>query len=193
MKLPASLTQFFLWSAGALLLAAALERFLLATGSSQILALPDAVLGIPVRTALLLVGALELLVALVCLLGKSPGTPATLLTWLLLSGAAYRVGLVYLGCSVRCTCLGRFADPLRLAGGGLADLVAVLPGFLLAGAGGVLVLTLRRQQTQDRTFLKVACPGCGGHIQFPAAGVDLKITCPHCGGGIRPQKLSPIT
>jgi len=33
----------------------------------------------------------------------------------------------------------------------------------------------------DAEYLKCACQKCGGHIEFPAAGVGQTINCPRCG------------
>ena len=74
--------QYFILSAGVILLAAALTRFLIAAGNAQVLSLPDPMLGIPLRYAVLLVGGFELAVALICLFGKRLGLQIGWLAWL---------------------------------------------------------------------------------------------------------------
>ncbi len=34
---------------------------------------------------------------------------------------------------------------------------------------------------EESGFLKCSCQKCGGHIEFPAAGIGRTIPCPHCG------------
>jgi len=34
----------------------------------------------------------------------------------------------------------------------------------------------------DTGYAKGQCQNCGGHLEFPAAGMGLTIDCPHCGG-----------
>ena len=29
-------------------------------------------------------------------------------------------------------------------------------------------------------YLKMSCPGCGGHVQFPEEAIGLTVDCPHC-------------
>ena len=84
----------FVYSAGGVLLAAALGRFIIALGSAPVLDLPDPLLEIPLRYAVLGVGVLELAVALVCLFAKSLGRQAGLVGWLATNWAVYRVASV---------------------------------------------------------------------------------------------------
>ena len=46
----------FVYSAGAILLAAALIRFVIAAGDAPVLTMPEPILGIPIRYAVLAVG-----------------------------------------------------------------------------------------------------------------------------------------
>jgi ribosomal protein S27E len=183
----------FALSVGALLLAAGLERFITAAGDSQVLVMADPLLGMPVRYAVLCVGGMEVLVGLVCLFGRPGGIQTLLLVWLMTNWAVYQAGRLFMGSNVRCACLDSMTDPLRLSGGWVAQVTALLPFYLLAGAYAVLVVTWMRQRTRRRQeYLKVACPGCGGHIEFPTEGIEWKIDCPHCGGAIRLRNLSNI-
>src|ERR1700690_231089 len=33
----------------------------------------------------------------------------------------------------------------------------------------------------DTGYLKGQCQNCGGHLEFPAAGIGTTVDCPHCG------------
>jgi len=61
----------FIYTAGGILLAAALIRFLIVACHHPALALPEPLLGIPLRYAILAVGTLEIVVAGICLFGKN--------------------------------------------------------------------------------------------------------------------------
>ena len=184
----------FVLSAGMLLLAAGLERFITAGCDSQVLTMTDPLPEIPVRYAVLCVGGVEVLVGLFCLFGRLVGIQALLLAWLMTNWALYQAGLLFVGNNVRNTCLGALTDPLRLPHSVAASLGGWLPFYLLAGAYAVLVVTWIRHRIRRRQgYLKVACPGCGGHVELPSRGMGLEINCPHCGGAIGLQSLSKIT
>ena len=72
----------FVYSAGVILVAAALIRFVIAAGDAPVLALPEPALGIPVRYAVLLVGGIEAGVALYCLFGRQVALQVSWLVWL---------------------------------------------------------------------------------------------------------------
>src|ERR1043166_9400695 len=72
----------FIFLAGGILLTAALTRFLIAFGNAQVMSVPEPLLGIPLRYAVLLVGGFELAVALICLFGKRTGLQLGWLAWL---------------------------------------------------------------------------------------------------------------
>lgn len=33
-------------------------------------------------------------------------------------------------------------------------------------------------------YLKISCPSCNGHVEFPASVIGQLVDCPHCGGAI---------
>jgi rRNA maturation protein Nop10 len=71
----------------------------------------------------------------------------------------------------------------------VSELLAV---SLMAGAYGSSIFIWFRSWKIRRNYIKVACPGCGGHIEFPKNAGNCKIACPHCGGGVRLQYLPKI-
>ena len=171
----------FIYSAGGLLLAAALGRFIIALGSAPVLDLPDPLLEIPLRYAVLGVGVLELAVALVCLFGKSVVRQAGLVALLATNWAVYRIGLLWLGCHPQCTCLGRLTDPLHLPRGTAGYLLEYLPVYLLLASYSAILWLMRHQPRRPIPgFFKISCQACGGHIEFPTTGLGQTIACPHC-------------
>lgn len=37
-------------------------------------------------------------------------------------------------------------------------------------------------------YIKISCPDCGGHVEFPEDGIGMTIDCPHCA---QPLLLKP--
>jgi hypothetical protein len=198
--------RIFIWSAGGILLAAGLERLLVAFGHAQALSLPEPVLGIPIRYAVLLVGGFELLVALICLFGRNPTLQLGWLAWLLVNYAVYRIGLLTMHYHQQATGIGTLTDPLHLSRGILGLAIGLVPACLLAGTVAAIawpwvgkmrparkpilatsVPTARGVATFAR-FLKISCTVCGGHIEFPTNFFGERIPCPHCQASIILQK-----
>jgi DNA-directed RNA polymerase subunit RPC12/RpoP len=184
--------KLFIRVGGAILLAAALGRFLIAAGTSPVLALPEPFIGISIRTAVLIVGGFELAVALFCLFGRWP--------WLQLGGlglltsgyAVYVFVLLAKGLQVQASCLGSLTDPLRIYRGGTGYALQFLPFGLALGSYAAAVALLfssesrmarlaqARQRDATTGLMKMVCPACGGHVQFAAPNVGQQILCPHC-------------
>ena len=179
----------FIYSAGGILLAAALMRFLIAAGTAQALTLPEPMLGIPLRYAVLIVGGLELTVALICLFGKQVGLQIGWLAWLATDFVVYRIGLFMLHCHPQATCIGSLTDPLHLSRGTTGLIIGFLPFYLLLGSYAALIwLWLEGRRAKAAKFLKMSCPSCGIHIRFADRNLGRKIPCPHCQTNITLRK-----
>ena len=173
--------KLFIYSAGAILLAAALERLLVAAGHSAILALPDPMLGIELCLSVLLVGGIELIVALICLFGRQTGLQLGCLAWLTTNYAIYRMALPILGLHHQASCIGRLTDPLELTGGTLGVIAELWPICLLLGSyAAACGLWRAGRKAKAAQFLKMSCPACGIHIRFDEANLGQKVDCPYC-------------
>jgi hypothetical protein len=186
--------KLYISSAGVILLAAALMRFVIASGDAQALVLPDPMLGIPLRYAVLIVGAFEFVVALICLLSRRVGFQIGWLAWLTTNFVVFWLGLFWMHCRLQGTCLGSLTDPLHLSRGVAGHIIAFVPLYLLVGSYAVLLRLWFDQKTgrlcePALESLKMSCVSCGGHIEFPANAVGRKIQCPHCAKNI--TLLSP--
>jgi hypothetical protein len=176
----------FILSAGAILLAAALTRFLIGFGNAQVLALPEPLLGIPLRYAVLLVGALELAVAVICLFGKKMGIQIGGLAWLTANYFVFRAALLWLNCHPQATCIGSLSDPLQTTRGMIGLVLPYLPIYLVIGTGGSGIwLWLKRRATLPEGVSKMSCPACGVHIRFNNQNLGQTISCPQCHGAIK--------
>jgi hypothetical protein len=199
------LIRSFIYSAGVILLMAASERFLIATGNIQrVLSQPDPVLGIPLRLAVLMVGGLELATALICLFGKKFRFQIGWLAWLLTNYVVFWIGLIYLHCHPQATCIGSLTDPLNLSSGIMGLVMECMPIYLVLGSFAVLIWVwfskeakqarlvgaqLRAEQYDAAAgLLKTLCPVCGGKIKFPAQNIGQQTACPHCQKAITLRK-----
>lgn len=186
--------RMFILSAGTVLLMAALIRFLIACGDAQVLALPDPLLGIPLRLSILLVGGLELLVACVCLFGKKINLQIGWLCWLATNYLVLQVGLFWMKIHPQGTGIGSLTDPLHLTRGWTGLLIMAVPIYLVVGSGIAAVwfwivspLAARRRVEHARNQ-KMPCPACGGHIQFNLENLGQKLPCPHCNATVTLRK-----
>lgn len=187
----ANWTKSFVKSAGFILLAAALSRFLIAFSSAQFLSLPDPALGIPLRYSVFAVGGIELLVAVICLFGKNIYFKTGWLAWLATNYVVFQVGLFWMHCHPQATCIGSLTDPLHLSRGFYGWCTLFLAIYLVTGSYTALItlwLGGRAGQTVNQSeFIKMSCPACGGHIKFALENVGQRIPCPHCQSAIALQ------
>lgn len=176
---------FIRWS-GALLLALALVNLINAGTSEASLIVLDPLLGIPFRLAVLVVGGLELVVALICLFGCQAPLQSGLIAMLVTNFMVYRVGLLWQGCPTQWGCLGNPLDQLKFFSGTADEAMFLIFAFLLVGSCVAAVwLWLHEPDLVNKCkdqleSLKIACPDCGVHIGFAGNALGQKISCPHC-------------
>jgi hypothetical protein len=183
----------FIKSAGAILLAAALMRFVIAAGNSPVLPLSDPMVGIPLRYAMLAVGAFELVVALVCLFGKKIHFQIGWLAWLATNLVVFHAGLFWMHCHPQATCIGSLTDPMHLSRGASGYIFGMFPIYLVFGSyAAVIQLWLGRTTETSVNLVKMCCPACGGHIKFAAENVGRQIPCPHCQAAIALQSSGTL-
>jgi DNA-directed RNA polymerase subunit RPC12/RpoP len=192
--------KLFIRVGGGILLAAALIRFLIAAGTSPALALPEPFIGISIRTAVLLVGAFELVVALFCLFGRWPRLQLGGLGLMATLYAVYVLVLLAKGVQVQASCLGSLTDPLRIYRGATGHALQFMPFSLVLGSFAAAValwfsadartarmararqLAVQRDATSG--LMKMICPACGGPVSFAAPNAGQQSPCPHCRAAI---------
>jgi len=172
----------FVYSAGATLLAAALIRFVIAAGDAPVLALAEPTLGIPLRYAVLVVGAIEASVALYCLFGRQMALQVGWLGWLTANFVIYRFLLLLVRGHPQANCIGSLTDPLHLSRGMPGLIVSGILLYFLLGScvASVNLLWLEDHVGQPAETRKMTCPGCGIHIRFALQNLGQRIPCPHC-------------
>jgi hypothetical protein len=185
------LAKFFICSTGGILLTASLIRFAIASGTSQTLALPEPVLGIPLRYAVLIVGGMEFAAACFCLFSKNKKIQTTIIVWLATNNIVYQALTCIMHQHPQATCLGSLTDPLHLTHSILGIIVSILPIYLLIGSYG-LAIWLWRESKKTPPSIKIACPQCGQHIQFTPEWIGQTLPCPQCQTPINLQSQRPI-
>ncbi|HXI72036.1 MAG TPA: hypothetical protein VNN22_16900 [Verrucomicrobiae bacterium] len=189
-----TLIRIFIYSSGALLLAAASAGFLTNWASAGFTTPNDPIFKISIRHLFWIVSGVELAVALVCLFGRQIPLQLMLILWLSMNLAIYRASLTFLGMR------GGFGGYLA----NLSDVFGISPNttdtmltmmILYLLIGGSISLLFPWVWTRMRKFsvkangqIKNSCPSCGGRIEFPVYGVGRKIACPHCMSTITLQK-----
>lgn len=171
----------FIYFAGAILFAAALIRFIVAAGDAPALSLPEPMLGIPLRYAVLTVGVLELIVALICLFGRQTHIQIVWLAWLATDYLVFQIALFLNHGHPQATCIGSLTDPLQLTAGLPGKILQFIPISLSLGSYAALVLVwLERKKRRASEFIKTPCPACGVHIRFARKNHGQEIACPNC-------------
>jgi hypothetical protein len=185
--------QFFIRSAGGILLMAALVRFLIATDTDPVLPLIDPMLGIPLRWSVAIVGGLEFIVALICLFGKQTGIQLGWLVWLTANFAIFRIGLAWMHIHLQATGLGTLTDPLRLSRSTMDFGVSLVSFYLLlGGSAAAACFWLEKRAEKTAESLKMACPACGVRIKFSTINLGQKTPCPQCHKTITLRRLQVL-
>jgi ribosomal protein S27E len=177
--------RLFMYSAGALLLAAAMMMFIgVWVGTGHGLIHPrDPILGIPTSLLLGIVGGISLLTAIICLFGKRESVQAALVLLLAINIASYQAGLWISNISSGFSgYLGDESAAFHISPITANTIVNILSSYLCIGGGlSLLCLWVRRESAEPQGgFLKTACTNCGGHIKFASEKLGQVISCPHC-------------
>lgn len=138
--------NFFVYSAGVLLALTAIAKFVSSAGDARVLQNPDPILAIPFRHVFWIVGAIELIIALVCFLGKRLGLQAGLVAWLTTSFLVYHVGLVLVGYQKPCPCLGNLTDALPISQQTADTAMKIILAYLLIGSYAALFWLWRQRK-----------------------------------------------
>ncbi len=114
-KINMRLIRLFIILAGVLLLVTAIAILISSTGNAQVLKKIDPILSNSLQKVFWIVGAIELIVWLICLFGKRTGLQALLAAWLSTSFVVYRLGLLWVCYRKPCSCMGNLTDALRIS------------------------------------------------------------------------------
>lgn len=143
-------------SAGIILLFAGIAKVWSSFGNSKQLAVTDPILDVPFGKLMLLVGTLEIGIALVCFVSRRQFLAPALIAWLATNFLVYRVGLWWMDWKRPCGCLGNLTDALHITPQTADSIMKVALGYLLIGSYGLLIWQWwgRRWQLLDRGHLQ---------------------------------------
>jgi hypothetical protein len=128
------LARIFIYSAASLLMVAGLAKVVSGAGTSGVLRTPDPILSIQLQTLLLLVGFLEIGIALLCFLGNRIDIKAASLAWLATDLSVYRLGLLWSHVEKPCSCLGTLTDALHIRAESADVVMKVVLIYILVGS-----------------------------------------------------------
>jgi hypothetical protein len=154
-----------------------------------VLAMPEPLLGLSIRYAVLLVGGVELVVALICLFGRRRGLQLGWLVWAAVNYLVYWIAIFMMRRHPQTTCIGSLTDPLQLSRGTPGIIIGLLPFYLLLGSCVAIIwLWWASRRVKAAKSHKMSCPACGVHIRFDDRNLGQKISCPQCRAAITLRK-----
>jgi len=109
-----SFSRSFVVSAGVILAFTGIAKAWSAFGAARLLTVADPLTGITFGHLMLVVGMVEIVIALFCFFGKSQKVALGLVAWLATNFVVYRFGLWWVGYHKPCSCLGNLTDALHI-------------------------------------------------------------------------------
>jgi hypothetical protein len=140
------LIRIFIISAGVLLLTVGLAKLVSASGSARILQSIDPILLISFRNVFWMVGAIELIIALICLFGKGIGLQAGLTAWLTINFVLYHFCRSWINYHKPCSCLGNLTDTLHIPPQTADMAMKIILAYLLIGSYATLFWLWRQRK-----------------------------------------------
>ncbi len=131
--------DWFLVSAGVVLMITGIAKVWSGLGNSKFLAVIDPIVGISFGHLMLLVGLIEIAIAVVCWFSKRQTTTLGLVAWLSTSFVIYRLGLWWMDWHRPCSCLGNLTDALHIPPQVADNSMKVVLAYLLVGSYGLLI------------------------------------------------------
>jgi len=177
-KVSKGLLPCFILSAGGILLLTGTVKVLNFLANPQAPDMTDPVFAMQFRHLVVLVGLAEMVVACLCLFTSKRTLSLGLLTWLVATLAAYRIGIWTMGWHHPYAWVAGWINGLDISPRAADLIIGVTSAYLLIGS--IAMLWLERRMVQSAKFLKMSCPSCGVHIKFAIQNLGQKISCPHC-------------
>ena len=138
--------QLFTYTAGSLLLVAAIAKLISSIGSSHILALPDPIFIISFRLVFFIAGIIELAVGYACLFHRQAFIRVGLVAVLSTNFMLYRLGLILVGWHRPCPCLGNLTDALHIPPQTADTAMKIILAYLLVGSYATLFWLWRQHK-----------------------------------------------
>jgi len=132
------LTKPFLYSTSALLLITGLAKLISVFGKANLLEVPDPITKIQFRYLLLVIGIVEIVIAVVCFLPRRTELKAALIALLATNFALYRIGLFLMHYHRPCACLGGLTDAIGIPSATADMIMKCILVYFLVGSYGIL-------------------------------------------------------
>jgi len=182
----------YTYSAGSLLLALATVLIVSNLRPKPIDFVPgrDLVFNAPLPILYWILAGILVTAALLCLFGTNTTLQVRTLLVLAAYLAGYRIVLNFMGATGGLKgYIGGVAEPFGLSPGAMAGLLAAIVGYLFVGSVIAIVISRAEEKWKRKNpNIKMACPQCGGHIQFYARNLGRNTPCPHCDANITLRK-----
>lgn len=137
--------NWFVTTAAAVLLATGVAKAWSSFGHAKVMAVPDPLLGVSFGNLMLLVGAAELVVAVLCFCARVDlRLKISLVAWLATNFLVYRIGLWAVGWHHPCGCMGSLAGALHLSDQAADSIMKAILAYLLMGSYAILLWEWRR-------------------------------------------------
>lgn len=143
----ASLATWFVVTASLTLAVTGVAKIWSSFGSAKILSQVDPIVGIKFGKLMLMVGLIEIAIALICFLRKRQTLALGLVAWTSTNFVVYRVCLWWIGWEKPCSCLGSLTDALHISPQ-VADTAMKVVLALFSGSYGLLIWSRWRESRE---------------------------------------------
>lgn len=144
--LVSSLGKAFVFAACALFTITGLAKIVAGLGDAKFLTVVDPILGLKFGQLMLLVGVVEIVIALVCIFSKRQTLALGLVAWMSTNFVVYRLGLYWMNWQKPCSCLGNLTDAIHIRPETADNIMKVLLAYLLIGSYGLLIWQWRQRK-----------------------------------------------
>jgi hypothetical protein len=138
--------RFFVNSAAVLLLLVAISKIVSANGDARVLSNLDPIFSVSFRSFFYFAGTIELFIAFFCLFGHRTVWKVGILALLSTIFLIYRLGLMWIGYSKPCPCLGNLMGALHIQPETAETVVKIILTYLLIGSYGSLFWLWRQRK-----------------------------------------------
>jgi len=127
-------TNWFCFSAGAILIVTGIAKIWGAFGHARVLMVPNPLLGLNFGHLMMTVGLVEMFVAMVCFFSSSTQLAVGFVAWLATSFLLYRFGFAWMGYHQPCPCLGNLTDAIHIPPQTADTAMKIILAYLLIGS-----------------------------------------------------------
>lgn len=153
----ASLTKWFILSTAIVLFITGSAKIYSGFGNAKLLRVPDPIIGLKFSQLMFLAGAIEIILASICVVNKWRILASIFLAAFGTALLTYRLGLWWLGWRHPCACLGGLTDALNVSSQVADNVMKIVLAYLLIGSYGILF----HQWWKNRKQVESPSPGYG--------------------------------